>query len=1074
MPRLPGPYDLGGVGFGTRAGIPSGDAGLGAIASSVRGFGSTLAAIGADQMQQVEQTQRENTILEGTASDGGALKDLSDFERGFDADSDFGTFQPRFEKGVAGIRDKWAAKLTDPKARQLWAADFDKTVLATRNRVIDLGQKRIREGKLVEAKTGLEGYQSVIADDNATEDQRADAKKRAEAAIAAQQRNGLLTPVEADDWRTKVIKGGEFVLAQRQIAKNPEIITGKLPAAVSDRSGIAMGYLQSRGWTKEQAAGIVGNLLAESSLNTSARNSGDGRDGSDSIGVGQWNSTRARALMKFAGNRGKDWRDFETQLAFVDWELNNSHKSVGDRLRAARDIKEATHAGIMYEGPAGSQNGPENAHNYKGRMTFAAQAAGETVRPDWFVNQSPEDQLKLENLAAARQGEIDRETRVSTRLDIETAAANAPSAIQATGLYSGPMPTPDQFALAYGEEGPQKFRDFQQAVDTSEVVFGMKSMPNDEIKQVVADAVPTSSGTDAALQAERYRTLSAAADFTLKAREADPATYVQNISPTVSRAWQDVEQSGGLGAQPGEQASAYRTAISASVAAQEQLGITNIQPLAKPIAAGAVATFKDVNLGEQDRIGAVANVLMATDDPQQRRALFEQLVDAGLPDITEGAFLAMERGDEGAARRLFQAAVINPADLPGKIDATPAEINQEIQDTLMAEGQIGDVYYGLSDGTAQNFVRAERDSKLLSNAVQMRIRGGETLEQAVVGAGEDLIGKVKAFTAPNVQILFPADQDATPTVDGLQRLLPRVRQEIGRMFPPKTVGAGGAIVDAAANNRADDVLGNGYFRNSGDGYVFIDTYTGSAIPDENGEPIIFHPLTVDALSSSVVDPSLAPDANMGIRDALMGGPAPEAKVPTFEPRSDDFEQRTKDDTVTGAISQNIRQGRFTGKAPAALKAMASTALGDSSVIDEKFFSSAEMGAIKTAVRKAVAEKTNQIGYGDYGEKAPWAEGTAGALNVLTDPAASVAFTLGMAKVTRIDDETFLIEDDYDYNAKPDVVEKAKRERGVSQMLMDGLVGNGLLGVGNVVGNLIAPEGQGRKVAITVKIPKAEQ
>lgn len=419
MARLPSKFDLSGP-VSLRSGRPIASWDQSGAARGLAAAGNALEGLGDDMLRQEARARREGIVLEGTAADGGAMKELSDFERGFDADADYGTFGPRFEKGATTIRDKWARTINDPKARQAWSLEFDKGVLSGRNRVLDLGNRRIREGKLVNAKTGLEGYQSVLADPDAAADVRAKATKDADASIAALQGQGLLTPSEADDWRDKIIKGGEFVLGQREIERNPEIITGKLPSNVSERAGLAMGYFQKHGLTKEQAAGIVGNLLAESSLNTGARNAGDGRDGSDSIGIGQWNSTRARALMKFAGERGKDWRDFETQLAFVVHELDGSHKSIGDRLRAAKDLKEATHAGIMFEGPAGSQNGPENAMHYDKRMKLAAQAAGETIKPDWYTNQTPDNQLRLENMAVARQGEIERDFAAQRKIEHDT------------------------------------------------------------------------------------------------------------------------------------------------------------------------------------------------------------------------------------------------------------------------------------------------------------------------------------------------------------------------------------------------------------------------------------------------------------------------------------------------------------------------------------------------------------------------------------------------------------------------------------------------------------------------------
>lgn len=145
----------------------------------------------------------------------------------------------------------------------------------------------------------------------------------------------------------------------------------------NDRARQAMAYFRSRGLSQHAAAGIVGNLMAESRLNTSARNKGDGRDGRDSIGIGQWNGDRARALHSFAQNAGKAATDFETQLAFVLHELDGSEKSAGQRLRSARTVEEATAAMIGYERPAGwSDANPRGGHNWSGRLSFANQFAG--------------------------------------------------------------------------------------------------------------------------------------------------------------------------------------------------------------------------------------------------------------------------------------------------------------------------------------------------------------------------------------------------------------------------------------------------------------------------------------------------------------------------------------------------------------------------------------------------------------------------------------------------------------------------------------------------------------------------
>ena len=119
-------------------------------------------------------------------------------------------------------------------------------------------------------------------------------------------------------------------------------------------------YFVSKGWSPAQAAGIMGNLVHESGgrLNPGAVNAGDGSDGSDSIGIGQWNQNRAAALKAFATSQGKPWQDFGTQLAFVQHELETNESAAGQRLKGAQTPQDAASAfALGYERPQGFQTG---------------------------------------------------------------------------------------------------------------------------------------------------------------------------------------------------------------------------------------------------------------------------------------------------------------------------------------------------------------------------------------------------------------------------------------------------------------------------------------------------------------------------------------------------------------------------------------------------------------------------------------------------------------------------------------------------------------------------------------------
>lgn len=160
------------------------------------------------------------------------------------------------------------------------------------------------------------------------------------------------------------LPGGRFPSAPA--AAKPMKLTGDQKA----RQGEAMNYFTSQGWSREQAAGIVGNLMQESSLHSGAY--GDRTIPGGSVGLGQWNRERQANLKKFASSQGKSWQDFGTQLAFVQHELSTSEVGAARKLKAAKTVDDATSAFIGFERPAGwTPENPRAGHGFRNRLSYA-------------------------------------------------------------------------------------------------------------------------------------------------------------------------------------------------------------------------------------------------------------------------------------------------------------------------------------------------------------------------------------------------------------------------------------------------------------------------------------------------------------------------------------------------------------------------------------------------------------------------------------------------------------------------------------------------------------------------------
>lgn len=154
------------------------------------------------------------------------------------------------------------------------------------------------------------------------------------------------------------------------------VVAGARGTAVqSANAQAAMQFFQSRGYTPVQAAGIVGNLVQESgSLDPTLSH-----DGGTGIGIAGWRLERRTALKQFAAARGKTEADFQTQLEFLDQELQGTEAGAGARLKLAKTPAEAAEAFIHFERPAGyTPQNPRAGHGFANRVRNAEMLAGQS------------------------------------------------------------------------------------------------------------------------------------------------------------------------------------------------------------------------------------------------------------------------------------------------------------------------------------------------------------------------------------------------------------------------------------------------------------------------------------------------------------------------------------------------------------------------------------------------------------------------------------------------------------------------------------------------------------------------
>lgn len=120
--------------------------------------------------------------------------------------------------------------------------------------------------------------------------------------------------------------------AQTQV----EIIGAKLRGIYttpSENQQITWNYLIAQGFSREQTAGIMGNLMQEHRFNTSQESGG--------LGIVQWIGARATKLYQMAAEQGRDPFDITMQLDYLMFELNGGYARVKNELLGAGTIEQA-------------------------------------------------------------------------------------------------------------------------------------------------------------------------------------------------------------------------------------------------------------------------------------------------------------------------------------------------------------------------------------------------------------------------------------------------------------------------------------------------------------------------------------------------------------------------------------------------------------------------------------------------------------------------------------------------------------------------------------------------------------
>lgn len=286
------------------------------------------------------------------------------------------------------IKNKSLAMIP-PHLQEEWGVRFQLDQAQTADRVLTERTAKERQQKSADLIGVLETHRRIHLDPNATPEEKTRARVSMAEAIAESKRVGIITPAGELELDSKYTKGVIKEAAEIEFKRDPEGLSRKL--SFGPKAPVIMQRLMDEhGLTKEQAAGVLGNLGHESGGFAYFQEIDPVR-GKGGLGWAQWTGPRRVAFLKWAEANNLDPRSDEANYGFLSHELKGEFAPALAEVKKARSADEAMLAFERTYEKSGVK-----AYGSRRRYSQAALAAFDGQTPNEYADLDPVDRAELE------------------------------------------------------------------------------------------------------------------------------------------------------------------------------------------------------------------------------------------------------------------------------------------------------------------------------------------------------------------------------------------------------------------------------------------------------------------------------------------------------------------------------------------------------------------------------------------------------------------------------------------------------------------------------------------------------
>jgi hypothetical protein len=195
-----------------------------AAARGLQDLGQGFAQVAAAFEKQQEEDDALDAIKAKAYRDTEYLK----LERSFDNDPEFETYGERHTKRAQEIDSEALNMIKNKQLRERWGYEFQVGQAISANKILEKAYQLERDRRRADLINALDTHRSMYIDPQASLEDKAQARRSMELAIAASARAGLITPENALSLNERYVKGVAAEDAKVELLSDPDALDREL------------------------------------------------------------------------------------------------------------------------------------------------------------------------------------------------------------------------------------------------------------------------------------------------------------------------------------------------------------------------------------------------------------------------------------------------------------------------------------------------------------------------------------------------------------------------------------------------------------------------------------------------------------------------------------------------------------------------------------------------------------------------------------------------------------------------------------------------------------------------------